>query len=383
MAAYYQNRAQGFQQAYDASVDPNAAGAMASGEFDGMTAGFGWDFRPWRGWDFGPWRERISSFWPWRKRLHPAYAPPVPGALAPQVALANATIPAAPLAPPPPVAMAPVQDPNAATAAAYAPQYAPQYAQAPAAQPSWWDPGRWFRHEEHVIARDLARDARLGITPGQVPGQYPGQFPGQLPGQLLGQVLRHDEHVLARDARLGLPGQVLRHDEHVLARDARLGIAPTAQQFYPHGESHMLAERPAIGFDADSYVHSERPVFGVWERLVHRGQQFPTAVQGAPPPPPGHGSAQDYWRARNQSLGQNGWDDRYDRRHYDRYGARNPWASQAPPAPPITPQQGAFAPQAIDPNAVNQYQDPNSGLDPADDSAMASGDVGRELGELS
>ena len=366
MAAYYQNRAQGFEQAYDASVDPNAAGAMASGEFDGMTAGFGWDF--------GPWRERISSFWPWRKRLHPAYAPPVPGALAPQVALANATIPAAPLAPPPPVAMAPVQDPNAATAAAYAPQYAPQYAQAPAAQPSWWDPSRWFRHEEHVIARD----ARLGITPGQVPGQYPGQFPGQLPGQL--------------------PGQVLRHDEHVLARDARLGIAPTAQQFYPHGDSDMLGNRPAIGFDvhsyvgsqrpgfgynADSYVHSERPVFGVWERLVHRGQQFPTAVQGAPPPPPGHGSAQDYWRARNASLGQNGWDDRYDRRHYDRYGARNPWAGQAPPPPLVAPQQGAFAPQAIDPNAVNQYQDPNSGLDPAGDSAMASGDVGRELGELS
>jgi hypothetical protein len=40
-------------------------------------------------------------------------------------------------------------------------------------------------------------------------------------------------------------------------------------------------------------------------------------------------------------------------------------------------------PQAIDPNAVNQYQDPNAGMNPAVDSAMASGDVGRELGELS
>ena len=147
--------------------------------------------------------------------------------------------------------------------------------------------------------------------------------------------------------------------------------------------SYVKSERPGFGYNADSYVHSERPVFGAFERLVHRGQQFPTAVQGAPPPPPGHGSAQDYWRARNQSLGQNGWDDRYDRHHYDRYGARNPWAGQAPPPPPVAPQQGAFAPQAIDPNAVNQYQDPNSGLDPADDSAMASGDVGRELGELS
>jgi peptidoglycan hydrolase-like protein with peptidoglycan-binding domain len=368
MAAYYQNRAQGFQQAFDATQDPNAAASLASGEFDGAggsnlhggTAGFGWDF--------GPWAKRISSFWPWRRRLHPAYAPPVPGQLAPQVALANATIPAAPLAPPPPAMPAPVQDANPAPV--YAPQYTPQYAAPPPqAQPAWWDPSRYFRHEEHAAEQQAVR---------------------------------------AEDA-------------HILAHDARLGIAPTnlvplpgggyPHPFYPHGESDMLGSRPAIGFGFDvqsyvgsqrppfgaesklpsqrpafgigSYVPSDRPAFGMWERLMQRGMPINSAVQGAPPPPPGHGGAQDYWRARNASLGQNGWDDRYDRHHYNRFGARNPWAGQAPPAPPIPTQQGPFMPQAIDPNAVNQYQDPNAGMNPAVDSAMASGDVGRELGELS
>jgi len=362
MAAYWQNRAQGFEQAFDASQgDPYAI--AASGEFDNAggsnllsKSGFGWDW--------GPWHRRLSFFWPWRRRLHPAYAPPVPGALAAQVQQAAVVVPQAPLAPPAPVAVAPVQDDDPPVVQ-YAPQYAPQYAQAPAAQPAWWDPSGWLRKEE-----------------------------------------RHEERQAVRA-----------EDAHILAHDARLGIAPTnlirlpgGQPFFPHGESDFLGHRPAIGFDvqsyvgsqrppfgsesklpsnrppfgydADSYVHSERPVFGIIERFMQRAEVTPTAVQGAPPPPPGHANAQDYWRARNASLGQNGWDDRYDRHHYNRYGAQNPWSGQAPPAPLYT-QQGAFAAQPIDPNAVNQYQDPNSGLDPSDDSAMASGDIGCELGELS
>jgi hypothetical protein len=365
MAAYYQNRAQGFAQAYDASQDPNYAASLASGEFDNA-GGSNQHSKSGFGWDFGPWAKRISSFWPWRRRLHPAYAPPVPGQLAPQVALANATIPAAPLAPPPPASPAPVQDANPAPV--YAPQYLPQYAAPPPqAQPAWWDPSRYFRHEEEHLERQAVR---------------------------------------AEDA-------------HILARDARLGIAPTnlipipghGPGFYPHGDSDFLGSRPAIGFGFDvqsyvgsarppfgaesklpsqrpafginSYVPSDRPAFGMWERLMQRGMPINSAVQGAPPPPPGHGGAQDYWRARNASLGQNGWDDRYDRHHYNRFGARNPWAGQAPGALPTPTQQGPFMPQAIDPNAVNQYQDPNAGMNPAVDSAMASGDVGRELGELS
>jgi peptidoglycan hydrolase-like protein with peptidoglycan-binding domain len=361
MAAYYANRAQSFAQGAAAQLDPSLLGAMASGEFDGMTAGFGWDF--------GPWAKRVSSFWPWRKRLHPAYAPPVPGVLAAQVAVANQAMPqgSAPLAPPPPVAPAPVQDiAPPQPPAPYAPQYAPQYAAPPpAAQPAWWDPSRYFRHEEHQAIR------------------------------------AEDAHILARDARLGIS-------------PTNLIPLPSGQPFFPHGESDFLGHRPAIGFDvqsyvgsqrppfgfgsesklpsnrppfgydADSYVHSERPVFGIIERFMQRAEITPTAVQGAPPPPAGHANAQDYWRARNASLGQNGWDDRYDRHHYNRYGAQNPWSGQAPqPAMPIPTQQGPFMPQASDPNAVNQYQDPNAGMNPAVDSAMASGDVGRELGELS
>jgi hypothetical protein len=320
------------------SGGPAAAAATASGEF---------------GFDFFSWWNRIFG-------LHPAYQPPIPPP------------PGVPLPPPPqshviPMTLTPPAPPTMDQTAYFPPDY------------------------PDVMMRDAPPPYPIGAYgPRNVYGGPPAPY---MPPSIY----------RANPSSAGYPGwrQYKPEEYH------RLMANPYGQTVSAWGEFAGGRPPPPTGggsmaAHAAPYV---APPTGGGSLAAHPWYASPPVARPAPPtgyapqgppPPPGHPDSSAYWAARNQSLGQNGWDNRYDRRWFERRGGYGQqgggnhwWPAQnvqqgggqtygpsmqsqyyGPPPPP----PGAPMP---DPNAMNPYVDPNASdpsvQDPSVDAASAYG----------
>jgi hypothetical protein len=310
---------------------------------------FGWDFGSfWKG--FGG----LQRFLPWHRRLHPAYRPPIPGALPAAVAVAappldsNAAAVAASQTVAADAGPAPAPTPQYAPGPQYAP--APQYAYPGGGYPGGAGPYAGLRRLEHA---ELREERILGHTLGDHVARFMGEFSGAFapvrPAAPVGQgapppppghpsAMAYYE---ARNRTIGRGGFDDRFDAHHYRHYGQwnpwASSAPPVAGFAPNP---MAAVDPnAINPYVDPNADGADVGWGGWG--------------GRPMPPMPPGGFQPGAGGRMPYRGNYG----RERRHMEMEAL----AAQQQQAG-IPPQQQ----QQMDPNAINPYANPAAPAQAAD-----------------
>jgi peptidoglycan hydrolase-like protein with peptidoglycan-binding domain len=137
----------------------------------------------------------------------------------------------------------------------------------------------------------------------------------------------------------------------------------------PGMTQHIASSLPAQGVTRANFVPSHQATVVAVAAPVPNYHPSVYARHEAYAPPPGHPDSSAYWAARNQTLGQGGFDPRADRHWFEREGrhgnfeARRLMMDRERLAAMQQQQTAAWQPGQpnLDPNAINAYQDPNAG----------------------